>query len=122
MTWYILAGEELKRDEKIKFPFYRSVGEKLADDELTFVDQLIQCESTHPATYPGQSTSVNCTLTADLRGINRDLLQKKTSANFKRYYDIEFDLVVTLEAASPVMKFSLEVGGQEMGSVKARYD
>ncbi len=25
MTWYIYIGEDLKRDQKIKFPFYRTL-------------------------------------------------------------------------------------------------
>ena len=36
------------------------------------------------------------------------------------YYDVYFDLVVTLSSA--VMKFSAEVSGKEVGSVIAKYD
>lgn len=60
----------------------------------------------------------NCTLNADLRTIDKSLLQKRTGGDGKPYVDVNYELVVSLK--STLMKFSLEVRGEEFGSVAAK--
>lgn len=121
MTWYIYQGEDLKRDQKLKFPFYRSLEDGFSSDSLVFDDELIQCETLQPAKYPKEGlTRTNCQLTADLRNVDRSVFKKKMSLQNGTYYEVHYDLVVTIQAA--VMKFSLEIDGKEMGSVEALYE
>ena len=121
MTWYIYSGEDLKRDQKIKFPFYRILDEGYDDDDLMFDTELIESETKIPPTHPspGIDTKRNCLCTSDLRSIDRSLLQKKTGTDGKTYYNVHYDIVVSTEAAN--MKFSLEIDGVEMGAVSAKY-
>ena len=44
MTWYINIGEELSRDQVIKFPFYRTLNENYTRDHLIFEDILYECQ------------------------------------------------------------------------------
>ncbi|MCJ1377667.1 hypothetical protein MMC17_000763 [Xylographa soralifera] len=121
MTWYIYQGEDLKRDQKLTFPFYHSLEENFPPKALIFTDELIQCEAVQPAKYPKQGvTNVNCVLTSDLTGVDRSHFKTKTSTRGAIYYDVYYNLAVTIEAA--VMKFSLEINGKEIGSVTAAYE
>lgn len=122
MTWFIYMGEDLLREQTIRYPFLRTLHEGFSDARLIFEDQLIQSENlmapVHPA--PG-STQVNCTLTADLRGVDRGNFIKKIGADGDTYYDVCYDLVVKIMPGA-VLKFSLEIDGREMGTVNAKYD
>jgi hypothetical protein len=121
MTWYIYRGEDLKRQQVIKFPFYRSLPEDYSPEDLIFNDELIQSESKSPPTYPTpRTTSTNCVLTSDLRSVDESKFKKCVSRKGIPYYEVHYDLVVTIQPA--VMKFSLEIRGKEMGSVTANYD
>ena len=121
MTWYIYAGEDLQRDQKIPFPFFRTFDEAYLRDELITSATLIQCEAMNPPKYPKDGvTTVNCVLTADLTSVDSSFFKRKTSWDRKSYYEIHYNLVVTLQAAQ--MRFSLEIDGVEMGSVSAKYD
>ncbi|KAK5223509.1 hypothetical protein LTR72_004895 [Exophiala xenobiotica] len=121
MTWYIEKGEDLQRDNKIVFPFFRRLSPEFPDTHLVFTDTLYSDESARANPYPKEgAVKKNCTLTADLRSINRSLLQNKVGADGKSYVDVNYDLVVTLKSAQ--MRFSLEVKGKEFGSVNAKYD
>lgn len=122
MIWYIFAGDELRRDHKIIFPFFASFWKSYSNDDITFQTQLFQCESKLPPKYPGDSTKPNCTLTTKMTNIDRSLLEETVSPNGSTYYRLHYDLVVTLQAASAVMKFSSEIDGKEMGSVVASYE
>ncbi|CZT11384.1 related to hsp70 protein [Rhynchosporium agropyri] len=121
MTWYILCGEDLLREQVIKFPFYRSLREGFANSELIFKDELIQSESKTPPVHPAASTTkVNCVLTADLSTVDRRHLQRVVGQDGNIYFDVHYDLLITIKPA--MMKFSLEVKGKEMGTVMAKYD
>ncbi|KAK3378394.1 Hsp70 family protein-like protein [Podospora didyma] len=121
MTWYIYSGEDLKRDQKIKFPFFRTLEDDFPDDDLLFDTELVESESKMPPTYPnpGIDTKTSCLCTSDLRTMDRSLLQKKAGTDGKTYYNVHYDLVVSTEAAN--MRFSLEVNGVEMGAVLEKY-
>jgi hypothetical protein len=119
MTWYIYKGEDLKRENKINFPFYRTLEEDFSPDELIFQDRLMQSELKLPPTHPtANSTAVNCVLTADLTSIDRSKFKRRIGRDGMSYVDVHYNLVVTTGAT---LKFSLEIQGQELGSVDANY-
>lgn len=121
MEWYIHRGEDMQRDQRIVFSFYRSLPADFSPSQLMFKDELLECALDVAVPYPREGvTAANCTLTSDLSGVDSGLFKKKTSVDGKDYVDVFYNLVVTMESA--IMKFSLEVDGKEMGSVQARYE
>jgi hypothetical protein len=121
MTWYINRGDDIKKDQTIKLPFLRTLSDNYNEQNLVFTDELLQSEMNTAPPYPvDRITKVNCTLTADLRTVDRSLFKKRTGADGLTYYDVHYDLVITMQPA--IMKFSLEFRGKEMGSVVASYD
>ncbi|KAI1143759.1 actin-like ATPase domain-containing protein [Hypoxylon sp. FL0543] len=120
-TWYIYAGEELKRDQRIKFPFVRHIPvDSYDDDDFEFSDDLLSSDNTAAPPYPGRDTRVNCTLTTDLSRVDKSLFKTRRGADGITYYQVQFDLVISTTTAN--MKFSFEIGGKEMGSVEATYE
>lgn len=122
MTWYIYQGDDLKCEQVIKFPFYRSFPEAtFSAHSLTFTDNLIQSESKIAPIHPSPSaTKVNCVLTADLTSVDRAQFKKTVGADGLPYINVHYHLVITVKTA--MMKFSIEVNGKEMGTVNASYD
>ena len=121
MTWYIYQNEDLKREQKIRFPFLRYLTEQHSANDLIFKDELIQSEAIQPPKYPKAGlTKTNCTLTADFSGVDRSQFKQRMSLTGGPFYEIGYDLIVTLQSA--MMKFSSEINGKEMGSVEAVYD
>ncbi|KAH8654245.1 hypothetical protein BGZ61DRAFT_500616 [Ilyonectria robusta] len=120
MTWYIYIGEDLKRDQMMKFSFYRTLNADYNNDDLIFTDKLITCVSPIPPNHPTQDTKENCTLQADLRDVDRALFKQKTGIGGLTYYEVHYDLAVSTQAAN--MKFWLEFQGKEAGSVNADYN
>lgn len=121
MTWYIEKGEDLSREQKIRFPFFRRLAENFPEDHLILEDTLYSDESVRVNKWPNENVvQTNCTLSADLRTIDRSLLKKATSGDGRPYLDLNYDLVVSLKSA--LMKFSLEIKGKEFGSIVAKYE
>ncbi|KAL8693889.1 MAG: hypothetical protein Q9218_001354 [Villophora microphyllina] len=121
MTWYIHRGEDMQRDQKIVFSFYRSLPEDHPPSSLVFTDNLLECALDQAPKYPKSGvTTANCRLTADLTAVSKHHFQSKVAFDGTPYVDISYDLVVSMKTA--IMKFSLEVDGEEMGSVEASYD
>ncbi|KAG4434043.1 hypothetical protein IFR05_010465 [Cadophora sp. M221] len=122
MTWYIYQGEDLKREQVIKFPFYRAFPEATFSTRfLTFTDEPTQSECKIPPVHPSPSaTKTNCVLTADLTGVDRAQFKKTIGADGLPYIDVCYHLVITIKPA--MMKFSIQVKGKEMGTVNASYD
>jgi hypothetical protein len=121
MSWYINIGDDLKRGKRIKFPFFRSLEEDFEENELIFSSNLIQCETKSPPIHPLYGTTkTNCVVTADLREVDRSQFRRRIGADGNIYFDVYFDLVITIQPA--VMRFSLEIKGKEMGMVNAKYD
>lgn len=112
-------GEDLKRDQPIRFPFYRTISEFHDDEDLLFVSQLLYSEDKVSPRYPGPDVKVSCELRADLTRVNKRLFTKRTGIDGKPYFEVHYDLVLSTAAAN--MKFSLEIEGTEMGSVEATY-
>ncbi|KAL9577735.1 MAG: hypothetical protein Q9212_006175 [Teloschistes hypoglaucus] len=121
MTWYIHRGEDMQRDQRIVLPFYRSLPHNPPASELIFTDELLECSLAQAPKYPQKGvTAVNCKLTADLTGVSKHHFARMVGVDGTPYVAVSYDLVVSMKTA--VMKFSLEIGGEEMGSVEASYD
>ncbi len=112
-------GEDLKRKQTIKFPFYRILELPYSHSSLIFYG-LITLDSKLPPVHPGRDTKVNCTLKADLTPVNEDLFVKQKGRDGKQYVYIHYHLVLSTDAAN--MRFSLEFSGKDMGSMDASYE
>lgn len=44
MTWFINKGEDIQRDHKIKFSFFRTLEKGYTNPELIFRDKLYECQ------------------------------------------------------------------------------
>ncbi|KAI3392445.1 hypothetical protein diail_5689 [Diaporthe ilicicola] len=117
--WYISMGQDLIRDETIKFPFKRTLQENYTPCQLIFKDTLYFSEARVAPTYPGPALKSCCSILSDLRGINKSQLVRHTGVDGLIYYDVRYNLVIATAAAN--LKFSLEFDGVEIGSVKATY-
>ncbi|KAL8667386.1 MAG: hypothetical protein Q9202_000602 [Teloschistes flavicans] len=110
-----------KRDQKIVFSFYRSLPQDYSPSALIFTDNLLECSLDQAPKYPRTgSTMMNCKLTADLTSVGKHHFESKVGLDGTPYVDVSYELVVSTKTA--IMKFSLEVDGEEMGSVEASYD
>ena len=52
MTWYIQMDDDLLRERKIEFPFYRSWDHPPSGDELVFEDTLMESSAAIAPIYP----------------------------------------------------------------------
>jgi hypothetical protein len=119
MTWYIFKGEELKRENKITFPFYRTLDHDYESEDLIFRDDLMHSEQKTAPTHPSASaTKTNCTLTADLRNVDRTKFKKRTGVDGKQWVDVHYSLIVRTGAT---LRFSMEFLGEEIGGMEASY-
>lgn len=119
MFWYINKGEDLKRDQRVKFRFYRAIGNDHRPHELIFNQELLYSDTDRAPAYPEASVKTLCKLRADLRQVDKSSFQQKVGVDGNTYFKVLFDLVVCTTAAH--LKFSLEIEGKEMGVVDATY-
>ncbi|KAH6884874.1 hypothetical protein B0T10DRAFT_550765 [Thelonectria olida] len=121
MTWYINLGDDLLRDQRIKFSFIRSIDEDYDDTDLVFTEKLYECGTKTAPIHPfkGGKFNVNCILISDLSKVPRSHFKRQIGKDGTPYWDVKFDLVITLECA--VMKFGLEIDGESFGWVDAKY-
>ena len=111
----------MQRNRKIVFPFVRVLAQDYSPSKLIISRDLLECSLDRAVKYPKKGiTSPNCRLTADLRSVDKRYLRKKIASDGRPYFKLDYNLVVSTKTA--IMKFSLEVGGKEMGSVEAKYD
>jgi hypothetical protein len=47
MTWFINIGDDILRDQKIKFSFFRSIDEDYSPRDLIFKDTLFECADSY---------------------------------------------------------------------------
>lgn len=55
-AWSLTAGhqgDDLEREDRISFPFFRQLDEDYTVDELIFTDELMQSEAFMAPKYPG---------------------------------------------------------------------
>lgn len=43
MTWFINIGDDIMRDQNIRFSFYRSIDDDYESSDLIFHDTLFEC-------------------------------------------------------------------------------
>ncbi|KAH8663252.1 hypothetical protein BGZ61DRAFT_431957 [Ilyonectria robusta] len=122
MTWYINIGDDLLRDKRIKFHYTRDFDIDCGASDLIFVDTLYECAEKTAPRHPnkGRHFNANCVLTSDLSSVPQSKFKSRIDKDGIPYSELGYDLVVTLESA--VMKFSLEIGGESLGSVDAKYN
>ncbi|TGO15998.1 hypothetical protein BTUL_0033g00360 [Botrytis tulipae] len=111
-------GDNLKRPQKIRFSFFRTL-HNILDEDLIFKEHLDHCELESAPIRPDPTVAVNCSLQVDLRGVDPATFRKKTDILGNPCWDVHYELVVTINSA--IMTFSLEYKGKNMGSVEARY-
>ncbi|KAK4183350.1 hypothetical protein QBC35DRAFT_467376 [Podospora australis] len=121
MTWFINIGDDIMRDQKIKFSFYRCIDEKYEPSDLIFHDELYECADPDAPVHftKGDNIHINCSFTTDLRSVPNTKFTKRIDKHGEPYYDVNYNLVVILDSA--LMKFSLEMDGVSMGSVEASF-
>lgn len=112
-------GEDLKRDQTIKLPFFRSLKKNYNHKDLIFHTDLRFSEANVAPDYPGPDVKRCCTIRSDLRNIDKNKLLRRVGADGRIYYDINYHLVLCTAQAN--LRFSLEIDGKEMGSVQANY-
>lgn len=61
-----------------------------------------------------------CTLVSDMSMVPKNLFPKKIGVNSVPYYEVRFDLVMTVKSAMMIV-FHSELGGKKFGSVTAQY-
>lgn len=122
MTWYINIGDDLLRDQKIKFSFCRNINYNYSQMDLIFSDELYECGSAAAPRHPfkGDKFALNCSIISNLSRLPASKFEKRIDHKGKPYWSVHFDLVITLESA--IMKFALEVDGESFGSVEAKYN
>ena len=52
--------------------------------------------------------------------MSRDKFKRCTRKDGRTYYEVHYNLNVTFDSA--IMKFTSEMGGEEMGAVEANYE
>lgn len=119
MTWYIYKGEDMKRDQVIKFGFFRTINFRYHPADLIFWDELWYSENNVSPTYPGPAVKTSCKVRSDLRGANHKCFKQRIGDDGKLYLDVFYTLAVSTATAN--LKFSVEFEGKEMGSVEATY-
>lgn len=114
-------GEDLQRDQRVEFSFYRKLPRDFGPNDLIFVDELLECTEIEAVKYPADGvTKINCRMEADLRGVPRSEFEDRVSVDGIPYVTISYKLVITTKTAK--MKFSMEIKGKELGKVDAVYE
>jgi len=121
LVWYINIGDDLFRDQRITFPFYRELELTYGLEDLIFSDTLFECQDRTAPLHPSDSQTLkkNCMVVANLTKVPRNKLKRKIGYDGEPYYEITYQLVVRLQSA--LMAFSLEIDGETFGTVEAKY-
>lgn len=84
-TWYISIDDDLRRDQVIRFSFYRSIDGDYTSDDLIFEDELYESGDKVAPRHKskGHAIKVNCTVKSDLREIDRSKFREKRDTNGK---------------------------------------
>lgn len=121
MNWHVLEGQELRRDEKISIGACKRYRVPYNQYALLDETRLWTSDSPEAPTHPDpEKTKAHCLLVADLRQVPKMHFKKRRGVDGHMWDELTFDL--TLTAVSAGFKFALEVDGQEMGSVEAKWE
>lgn len=112
-------GEDLKRDQTVKFHVSKTLNKNYTPSDLIFHNDLCFSEAALAPDYPGPNVKPCATVRSDLRSISKRNMAKRTGADGKIYYYVDFSLVLC--TAHVNLKFSVELDGMEMGSADAAY-
>ncbi|KAH6842399.1 hypothetical protein B0I37DRAFT_399101 [Chaetomium sp. MPI-CAGE-AT-0009] len=87
MTWFINIGDDILRDQKIKFPFYQSIDEDYSPSDLIFRNTLFECSDSHAPMHfsKGHKISSNCVLEADLRSVPKSQFVRRIDKDGQPY-------------------------------------
>ncbi|KAH0566440.1 hypothetical protein GP486_000152 [Trichoglossum hirsutum] len=119
MTWFIIRGDDILRDKRIEFPFYRRLAVDYKPEDLIFVDELLESDVREPFKYPSDGVTIlNCKLTADLRKVPRTEFREKVSVDGTPYISINYKLFVVTGAS---LIFGMTVNGKDIGSVNVDF-
>ncbi|KAK1760334.1 hypothetical protein QBC47DRAFT_3712 [Echria macrotheca] len=112
MTWFIMKGAELERDDRVRFPCYRDVPLDYYPENLRFTDELQESDEPLPPKFPweGKGVKRKCVLTSDLNGIDPGQLVRRKDPNGCEYYSVHYELVVAIRSA--ILTFSVECQGR----------
>jgi hypothetical protein len=117
----IPQGDDLERDKRVEFKFYRKLPQEFGPSDLIFEDELLECSEVEALKYPEDGKiKVNCRLRSDLTNVPRSEFENKISIDGIAYATIWYKLVITTKTAK--MKFSMEIKGKELGNVDAVYE
>ena len=122
MNRYMYKGENLERDKKIIFLFYRTLKEGCEPDELIFESGVMVSDAVCAPKNPRKdSTRTYCRGTVGFRGVPKEHLRRRTRADGEtNYYDLYHDTSMTTMSAGFV--FALEIGGEVKGRVDVKYE
>ncbi|RBR08073.1 hypothetical protein FVER53590_00133 [Fusarium verticillioides] len=120
MWWYILKGQDVKRDQDIRRSLHRHIPKDHSDNDLVFQDKLSMSEVVLAPQHPTGDVRTNCTLTSDLRAVDKSLFTERVGIDGREWLQVKFELVISTREAA--MKFWLEYDGKEVGSVFATYE
>ncbi|KAM3494059.1 hypothetical protein MY3957_002655 [Beauveria namnaoensis] len=140
MSWHITIGDNIKRNDKIRLGFYRHLPENFTANDAVFKSTLYDCVDENAPIHRSKSRNVkvNCVVYADVSKVPLSKFSKRTrkhsqalvskQAGFpsetddhgETYWEVTYDLVICFDSA--VMKFSMELDGETLGSVEARFE
>ncbi|KAF5701588.1 Hsp70 chaperone protein [Fusarium globosum] len=120
LEWYILKGQDLKRDQDIRRSLSRHVPKHHSSNDLVFQDKLSMSEEVLAPQHPTSDVKTSCTLTSDLRAVDKSLFTARVGIDGREWLQVKFELVISTRDAT--MKFWLEYDGKEVGSVFATYE
>ncbi|PYI07367.1 actin-like ATPase domain-containing protein [Aspergillus sclerotiicarbonarius CBS 121057] len=116
MQWYLQKGQEVLENRPVRVPFHRVFTD---NTRPVFYDQIDVCGDHEAPERLNDNVFGVCTLKSDLRAIPTSLFVKKTNSKGKKYYTVNYDLVMTPLSGS--IKFELEFNGASYGQIEATY-
>ncbi|EHL02286.1 putative Heat shock 70 kDa protein 12A [Glarea lozoyensis 74030] len=107
MTWYLNYDDDLVREKRIEFAFYRSLPKDYQPEDLIFDDQLLECAQIDAPKYPTAGvTKVNVKLRSDLRKVPKEAFEHKVTSGGTAYVVIWYKLQdINLNRDSPYYGF-----------------
>ncbi|KAH7304629.1 putative heat shock 70 kDa protein 12A [Rhexocercosporidium sp. MPI-PUGE-AT-0058] len=120
MTWYILKGEDLQRDQKVTFGFYRKLSINYSPQDLIFEDELLENDDEYAPKYPSdKGTKVNVILRSDFSKVPKSEFREGYGPGGQRYVSVSYKLSIENKEANPT--FYAEINGLKVGSVTPNY-
>ncbi|KAG6016208.1 hypothetical protein E4U43_004060 [Claviceps pusilla] len=118
MGWFILTGDDILRDQRIKITLNCDFDNIRGSSDLLFTYGLWQSEDKIAPVHPSKANKLkrNCNVTGNLRNVPKHKFKPRVDTDGISYHAIDIDFIVTLQSA--VMTFSMEIDGEEIGSAE----